>query len=108
LHIPGARLFPLHLLRQHINELDPNARYITYCRSGKRGAVAAFLLNQRKYEAVSLKGGLLNWPFELSCWHLMGSKQPHLLPSFITHRLLKFFHFKDNGTSYKEFTKMTP
>jgi rhodanese-related sulfurtransferase len=106
LHIPGAHLFPLHQLRQRIKELDPNVRYITYCRSGKRAAVAAFLLNQRKYEAVSLKGGLLNWPFELACWHLTSHKQPHPLPYFITHRLLKFFHFKDNGTNYKEFINM--
>ena len=98
LHIPGSRLLPLHQLRQRINELDPNSRYITYCRSGKRGAVAAFLLNQRKYEAVSLKGGLLNWPFELVCWHLMSSKQMPLFSHSITNRFLKFFHLKENRT----------
>lgn len=69
-HIPDAISFPLHQLRQRIGELEPNLRYVTYCRSGKRSAVAAFLLNQRKIEAVSLKGGLLNWPFDLRCWHL--------------------------------------
>jgi rhodanese-related sulfurtransferase len=70
-HIPGAILFPLCQLRQRLKELDPHSRYVTYCRSGKRSAVAAFLLNQREFDVVSMRGGLLNWPFELDCWYLM-------------------------------------
>ncbi|RKZ83146.1 MAG: cyclic nucleotide-binding protein [Candidatus Parabeggiatoa sp. nov. 1] len=90
LHIPGAILLPLHQLRQRLSELDHNLRYVTYCRSGKRAAVAAFLLNQRQFEVVSMKGGLLNWPFELKCWHLPDSTEPHTHCYPANRRLLKF------------------
>ncbi len=63
-HIEGCNLMPLHELRNRIAELDENKKYITYCRSGKRSAVAALILKQRKYNVVSMRGGLNKWPFD--------------------------------------------
>ncbi len=60
-HIPGARLIPLSQLRQRADELDPAARYVAYCRSGRRSSVAAFLLSQLGYDVVSMAGGVLAW-----------------------------------------------
>lgn len=65
--IPGARLIPLHELRASADgRLDPARRYVIYCRSGKRSAVAAtaMLLSQRQFKVVSLQGGLNAWPHE--------------------------------------------
>lgn len=68
-HIPGARLIPLHELRQRFDELNPAGNYLIYCRSGRRSAVATMLLRQRNIKAFSLKGGLRDWPFEKnSAW----------------------------------------
>lgn len=62
-YIPGSILIPLHELRRRSDELDASSRYVVYCRSGKRSAVAALLLSQRRVEATSLKGGILEWPY---------------------------------------------
>ena len=40
---------------------DPAARYVAYCRSGRRSSVAAFLLSQLGYDVVSMAGGVLAW-----------------------------------------------
>lgn len=64
--IPGARLVPLGTLRQTgAFELDARQRYIVYCRSGRRSSAAAFLLRERGFDAVSLRGGIKGWPYEL-------------------------------------------
>ncbi|AFL75466.1 cyclic nucleotide-binding domain-containing protein [Thiocystis violascens] len=60
-HIPGAVLIPLSQLRKRAGELDSAARYVAYCRSGRRSSVAAFQLSQRGYEVVSMAGGVLAW-----------------------------------------------
>lgn len=62
-HIPGAFLIPLPELRHRFHELDPAARYLVYCRSGRRSAVAALLMKQRGLHAVSLREGIRGWPF---------------------------------------------
>lgn len=62
--IPGTMLIPLHELRGRTAELDKSARWIVYCRSGKRSAVATLLLRQRGLQAVSLRGGINGWPYE--------------------------------------------
>ena len=63
--IPGARLVPLDVIRSQIHTLDPDAAYIVYCRSGRRSKAAAFLLRERNLKAVSLIGGIKDWPFEV-------------------------------------------
>ena len=64
--IPGARLLPLQQLRrQGVFDLDPALTYVVCCLSGRRSSVAAFLLRERGIRALSLKGGLRHWPFEI-------------------------------------------
>lgn len=67
-HIPGAILLPLFELRQKVDDvLDPAGRYITVCLSGKRSAVAAFLLRQRGYRVVAMRDGMSAWTGETVC-----------------------------------------
>ena len=63
IHIPGATLIPLSQLRARAQELDSDREYVVYCRSGRRSAVATFLLGQMGRRAVNLLGGILAWPF---------------------------------------------
>lgn len=61
-HIPEALHLPLpELWRLADATLDPSGRYMTVCRSGKRSAVVAFLLGQRGYHVMSIKGGMIDW-----------------------------------------------
>ena len=63
-HIPGSNLIPLYELRNRMDELDPNERYIVYCHAGGRSAVATLILAQNQFDVVSLEGGIRDWPFE--------------------------------------------
>ena len=63
--LPGAPLIPLDQLREQTGKLDPNTRYVVYCRSGRRSKAAAFILRERNFQAVSLTGGIRDWPFEV-------------------------------------------
>jgi len=63
--IPNATLIPLAELSTRLDELDKNKPYILYCHSGPRSAVATLILHQHGFEAMSLEGGLRDWPFEL-------------------------------------------
>ena len=64
--IPGAHLVPLDKLRrQGVFSIDPEPTYIVYCRSGRRSSAAAFLLRERGIRALSLVGGIRDWPYEL-------------------------------------------
>lgn len=63
-HIPDAILMPLYELRNRMQELDKDQRYIVYCHGGSRSAVAALILTQNDIEAISLQGGIRDWPFD--------------------------------------------
>jgi rhodanese-related sulfurtransferase len=65
-HIPDSILIPLNQLRKRYTELDSRKPYLAYCKGGKRSAVACLLLRQRGYEAVSLSGGIREWPYEVA------------------------------------------
>jgi len=66
-HIAGALHLPLPELRQRVDAmLDKAGRYITVCLSGKRSSVAAYLLSQRGYDVVSMKGGMSAWEGEVA------------------------------------------
>ena len=71
--IPGAELIQLHKLRFETHKLDPDARYIVYCRSGRRSKAAAFLLTERRFQAQSLAGGIKDWPYEIDDKPLVAS-----------------------------------
>ena len=62
-YIHGSILIPLQQLRVRYAELDSSKSYVVYCKYGKRSAVASLLLSQQGYEAVSLNGGINNWPY---------------------------------------------
>lgn len=64
-YIPGAKLIPLSELSKRLTELSKDHPHIIYCHSGPRSAVAALLLQQHNYEALSLEGGIRDWPFEI-------------------------------------------
>jgi rhodanese-related sulfurtransferase len=64
---PDALHLPLPELRQRVDAmLDKSGKYITVCLSGKRSAVAAFLLKQRGYDVVTMKDGMSSWEGELA------------------------------------------
>lgn len=57
-HIPGAVNLPFYVLRMKLGELDPAKTYICYCDSGRRSSAVAYLLNERGFNALVLKGGI--------------------------------------------------
>lgn len=63
--IPGAPLVSLGNIRKSVNQFDPDKKYIVYCRSGRRSKAATYLLKERGIDAISLKGGIKNWPYEM-------------------------------------------
>ena len=63
--IPGARLIPLSDLTNRLSELDKDHPYIIYCHSGPRSAIAALILANNKIDALSLEGGIRDWPYEI-------------------------------------------
>lgn len=54
---------PLYELRNRMDELDRNRRYIVYRYADGRSAVATLILAQNQFEVVSLDGGSRDWPF---------------------------------------------
>ncbi len=64
-HIPGAKLIPLDHIREQFSQLDPQHKHVVYCRTGRRSKAAAYLLAQQGISAVSMKGGINKWPFDI-------------------------------------------
>ena len=52
---PNTLYIPLLQLRDRTAELDPDTTYITRCDSGKRSALAAFILNSKGIGAYVLQ-----------------------------------------------------
>jgi SulP family sulfate permease len=63
--IPGAQFVSLGRLRWDVHNIDPEENYIVYCRSGSRSMAASFLLRERNINAMSLQGGIKDWPYEI-------------------------------------------
>ena len=60
--IPGARLIPLAQLSSRMDELDPSAELVLYCKVGSRSAAATRYLRERGFaRARNLRGGILAW-----------------------------------------------
>ena len=62
--LKNARHVPLDEIRERSRGLDPKREYIVYCRTGRRSRAAAFLMRQVGLNAVALKGGIAEWPYE--------------------------------------------
>ncbi|OVE76790.1 molybdenum cofactor biosynthesis protein MoeB, partial [bacterium F11] len=58
-NLPGAKLIPLGMLMDRVNELDSSKEYIVHCRSGARSAKAIRQLQQIGFKKLkNLKGGI--------------------------------------------------
>ncbi len=55
--IEGALHIPLNQLRDHLDQLDKNKRYITFCAIGQRGYVGYRILAQHGFDVRNLSGG---------------------------------------------------
>jgi len=61
-HIPGAKLIPLPVLTDSLNEIDPSLPVVVYCAIGGRSRIAAQTLAGKGYEQViNLAGGFKAW-----------------------------------------------
>jgi rhodanese-related sulfurtransferase len=62
-HIDGSLHIPLHELRAKVGELSRyrGSRIVCYCQSGSRSLVAASILKQNGYTALSLERGMAGW-----------------------------------------------
>jgi CRP-like cAMP-binding protein len=56
--LPGAINVPLYFIRLKLKQLDPQKRYVVVCDTGRRSSAGAFILNERGYDALVLRGGL--------------------------------------------------
>ncbi len=61
-HIPGAKLVPLPVLTDSLDEIDPSLPVLVYCAIGGRSRVAAQTLAGKGYDQViNLTGGFKAW-----------------------------------------------
>lgn len=60
-HIAGAINIPVEILRNKCRDFDQGKKYITHCLNNSRGMVAAFLLKNRGFDAICLRGGVGGW-----------------------------------------------
>ena len=65
--IDGAVLIPLGQLseRAEVELPDIDAKIVVYCRSGRRSAEAAKILEDMGYTDVHDLGGINSWPYEI-------------------------------------------
>ena len=56
--LEGAINLPLYMLRMKLAGLPKDQRYVICCDSGRRSAVAAFIMTQRGYDVTVISGGL--------------------------------------------------
>ncbi len=49
---------PLAMLRIKAATLDPKRKYIIYCDTGSRSSASAFLMGERGFDVVVLRGGI--------------------------------------------------
>ena len=61
-HIPGALLFPLHLLEERIKGIRHDRALVVYCQHGVRSKVASLTLLRLGFTNVAmLHGGYAAW-----------------------------------------------
>lgn len=64
--IGGAKLIPLGMLREKLDELPKDKEIVTFCKVSLRGYEAQKILNAAGFENVRfMDGGIMAWPYEL-------------------------------------------
>lgn len=64
--IDGAKLIPLGMLREKLDELPKDKEIITYCKISLRGYEAQKILDAAGFENTKfMDGGILAWPYSL-------------------------------------------
>jgi CRP-like cAMP-binding protein len=58
LAIEGSVNIPLYFIRLKLSTLDRTLKYVVYCDTGRRSSAAAFILVEKGFDAVVLRGGL--------------------------------------------------
>ena len=67
-HIPNAVNINLQSMefKKRIKELDRSAKYLVYCRSGRRSMAACKAMHHAGIKnTINLKGGILKWHKEI-------------------------------------------
>lgn len=64
-HIPGAVNIPLDTVGNSFFFARKDAKYLLYCRSGRRSEMAAQVLARKGLTDVSNFGGIMDWPYEI-------------------------------------------
>jgi rhodanese-related sulfurtransferase len=60
-HAPTARLLPMSVLRDRIDELPTDTQLLIVCHSGGRSLRVTDLLLKSGYDAVNVIGGMTAW-----------------------------------------------
>ncbi len=60
-HVPGTTLIPMSQLPSRMTELDTKAPVYLICRSGNRSGVMGQLLAANRFDAVNVRGGIIDW-----------------------------------------------
>jgi rhodanese-related sulfurtransferase len=60
-HIISAKLIPLGELGRRIKELPKDKEIVCVCATGSRSLSATKMLIRAGYNAVDMKGGMMNW-----------------------------------------------
>ncbi len=61
-HIPGARLIPMAILTDSLDDIDPARPVLVYCAIGGRSRIAAQTLAGKGYDhVINLSGGFKAW-----------------------------------------------
>ena len=64
--IEGAKLIPLGMLRERLEELPKDKEIVTFCKISLRGYEAQKILDAAGFENTKfLDGGILAWPYQL-------------------------------------------
>jgi rhodanese-related sulfurtransferase len=63
-HLPNSINIPLPLLRNKLDKLDADRKYIVCCDTGRRSSTATYLLTQNNFNAYVLEDGLQSVPSE--------------------------------------------
>lgn len=60
-HIPNSRLLPVDQIYEWSSTLVKGKKYLIYCRSGGRSAMACNFLTSYGITAINMEGGILEW-----------------------------------------------